>query len=218
MKSNLPSNGSEHRGEFHVVVGNEFGESSEDTNGYFETSSSTATLNNEKFYKASTPEQFMATEKTKPTTTSASSRLRSSRMKLQQLQQQHQEVSKRKRLVFCVTLYLKFIFIFSHFLISLFTMSSLLFSFLSFFRVDSNSSMSSKSASPIHRIWPIRVHKVTTMEIVVVDDARILHIPLVCWLREGKKARWMPKNATWDDSSRMRENEWECTVSTTHSR
>lgn len=92
MKSNVP-NSNEHRTEFHIVVAsNEFGESSEDTNGYFETSSSTATLNNEKFYKASTPEQFMATEKTKPATAqSASSRLRSSRMKLQQ--QQQQEVS-----------------------------------------------------------------------------------------------------------------------------
>lgn len=90
MKSNVSSNNGN---EFHVVGGNEFGESSEDTNGYFETSSSTATLNNEKFYKASTPEQFMATEKTKPTTTTASSRLRSSRMKLQQ--QQEQAVSLR---------------------------------------------------------------------------------------------------------------------------
>lgn len=77
MKSNV-SSGNE-KSEFHVV-GNEFGESSEDTSSYFETSSST--LNNEKFYEASTPEQFMATTKTTKQTT-ANSRLRS-RMKLQQ--------------------------------------------------------------------------------------------------------------------------------------
>jgi hypothetical protein len=77
MKSNVSSSD---RSEFHVV-GNEFGESSEDTSSYFETSSST--LNNEKLYEASTPEQFMATAKTTAQTTTANSRLRS-RMKLQQ--------------------------------------------------------------------------------------------------------------------------------------
>lgn len=51
---------------------NEFGESSEDTSGFFESSS---TLNNEKLYKASAPEQF---------TVNANSRLRS-RMKMQQV-------------------------------------------------------------------------------------------------------------------------------------
>lgn len=76
MKSNVSSSD---RSEFHVA-GNEFGESSEDTSSYFETSSST--LNNEKLYEASTPEQFMATAKT-TTSTTANSRLRS-RMKLQQ--------------------------------------------------------------------------------------------------------------------------------------
>lgn len=141
MKSNVPSNVNEHRVEFHVGS-NEFGESSEDTNGYFETSSSTATLSNEKFYKASTPEQFMATDKAKPTTTSASSRLRSSRMKLQQ--QQEVSTSERKCRRLCDILSQIHIH-FLHFLISLFTLC----------RHSSSSSMSVKStvaALPIHPI------------------------------------------------------------------
>lgn len=51
---------------------NELAESSEDTSGFFESSS---TLNNEKLYKASAPEQCSA---------NANSRLRS-RMKMQQV-------------------------------------------------------------------------------------------------------------------------------------
>lgn len=65
MKSNVK----DEKNEFQASV--EFGESSEDTSGCFESSS---TLNNEKLYKASTPEQF----------TDANSRLRS-RMKMQQV-------------------------------------------------------------------------------------------------------------------------------------
>lgn len=66
MKSDVKDDASE----FHAS--NEFGESSEDTSGFFESSS---TLNNEKLYKASAPEQFTA---------DANSRLRS-RMKMQQV-------------------------------------------------------------------------------------------------------------------------------------
>lgn len=66
MKSNVTDEKSEFQ------TSNEFGESSEDTSGFFESSS---TLNNEKLYKASAPEQF---------TTNANSRLRS-RMKMQQV-------------------------------------------------------------------------------------------------------------------------------------
>lgn len=66
MKSNVADEKSDFQ------ASNEFGESSEDTSGFFESSS---TLNNEKLYKASAPEQF---------TTNANSRLRS-RMKMQQV-------------------------------------------------------------------------------------------------------------------------------------
>lgn len=66
MKSDVKDD----KSEFQASV--EFAESSEDTSGYFESSS---TLNNEKLYKASTPEQFTA---------DANSRLRS-RMKMQQV-------------------------------------------------------------------------------------------------------------------------------------
>lgn len=66
MKSNV----TDVKNEFQAS--NEFGESSEDTSGFFESSS---TLNNEKLYKASAPEQF---------TTNTNSRLRS-RMKMQQV-------------------------------------------------------------------------------------------------------------------------------------
>lgn len=67
MKSNVKDDPSEFQ------ASNEFGESSEDTSGFFESSS---TLNNEKLYKESAPEQFTA---------NANSRLRSARMKMQQV-------------------------------------------------------------------------------------------------------------------------------------
>lgn len=66
----MKSNDKDEKSEFQAS--NEFGESSEDTSGFFESSS---TLNNEKLYKATAPEQF---------TTNANSRLRS-RMKMQQV-------------------------------------------------------------------------------------------------------------------------------------
>jgi hypothetical protein len=77
MKSNVK----EEKNEFRAVV--EFAESSEDTSGYFESSS---TLNNEKLYKASTPEQFTA---------NANSRLRS-RIKMQQVCSRSSLVIKRQ--------------------------------------------------------------------------------------------------------------------------
>lgn len=66
MKSNVKDDKSEFQ------ASNELGESSEDTSSFFDSSS---TLNNEKLYKASAPEQC---------TTNANSRLRS-RMKMQQV-------------------------------------------------------------------------------------------------------------------------------------
>lgn len=66
----MKSNATDDKGDIHAS--NELAESSEDTSGFFESSS---TLNNEKLYKASTPEHFTA---------NANSRLRS-RMKLQQV-------------------------------------------------------------------------------------------------------------------------------------
>lgn len=65
----MKSNAKDDKGEFHVS--NELAESSEDTSGFFES----CTLNNEKLYKANTPEHLTA---------NANSRLRS-RMKLQQV-------------------------------------------------------------------------------------------------------------------------------------
>lgn len=76
MKSNV----SDIKSEFQAS--NELGESSEDTSGFFESSS---TLNNEKLYKASTPEQFPA---------NANSRLRS-RMKMQQVCSAAENVAKK---------------------------------------------------------------------------------------------------------------------------
>lgn len=67
MKSDVKDEKSEFQ------ASNELGESSEDTSGFFDSAS---TLNNEKLYKASTPEQFTAAN--------ANSRLRS-RMKMQQV-------------------------------------------------------------------------------------------------------------------------------------
>jgi hypothetical protein len=68
----MKSNAKEDKNEFQNT--NEFGESSEDTSGFFESST---TLNNEISYKSSTPEQFA--------TANANGRLRSRKMQEQQV-------------------------------------------------------------------------------------------------------------------------------------
>jgi hypothetical protein len=67
----MKSNAKDDKNEFQNS--GEFGESSEDTSGFFESSS---TLNNESSYKSSTPEQFVA---------NANVRLRSRKMQQQQV-------------------------------------------------------------------------------------------------------------------------------------
>lgn len=66
----MKSNSNDDKSEFQNST-NEFGESSEDTSGFFESSS---TLNNETSYKSSTPEQF-----------AANGRLRSRKMQQQEV-------------------------------------------------------------------------------------------------------------------------------------